>query len=57
MAFSHSPEQAVGKSIFTEVGKSLVVNLEGGDVGFGKKFSILDFYMSEKTVKNTNQTW
>jgi hypothetical protein len=33
VAFSQSPEERVGKSIFTEVSKYLVVNLESGEVG------------------------
>jgi hypothetical protein len=43
VTFGHSPEQAVGQRVFTEVDKSLVVNLEGRDVGCARKFSILDF--------------
>lgn len=33
VAFSHSPEQVVGKGVFTEVGQDLVVNLKSRDVG------------------------
>jgi len=34
VAFSHSPEQVVGKGVFTEVGQDLVVNLESREVGY-----------------------
>lgn len=34
VSLSHSPEQAVGKSILSEVGESLIANLESGEVGW-----------------------
>ena len=34
MSLSHSPEQAVGKGIFTEVGQNIITDFEGGDVGW-----------------------
>lgn len=33
VTLSHSPEEVVGKSVFTEVGQSLVISLESGEVG------------------------
>jgi len=34
MTFGKSPEESVRQSIFSEVTKDLVVNLEGGEVGY-----------------------
>jgi hypothetical protein len=36
VSFSKSPEECIGQSIFAEVGKDLVVNFEGGEVGYGR---------------------
>jgi hypothetical protein len=36
VAFSESPVERVGKSVFTQIGEHLIVDLESGEVGFGK---------------------
>lgn len=33
VTLSHSPEEVVGKGVFTEVGQSLVISLESREVG------------------------
>jgi hypothetical protein len=34
MAFSKSPKERVGQGILAKIGKNLIVNLEGREVGF-----------------------
>jgi hypothetical protein len=36
VALSHGPEEVVGKSVLTEKSKSLIVDLVGRDVGYGR---------------------
>lgn len=39
MAFSKSPVERVGKSVFTQIGEHLIVDLESREVGFGKNLA------------------
>jgi hypothetical protein len=34
VTFSQSPEKRIGESIFTEVGKDLIIDFERGEVGW-----------------------